>query len=69
MIEDNEVNERQIRDTIETVLSSNTDVIVLACTHYHWIRSLIEEVADGRARILDPSDAIVRRVKSLLETR
>ena len=68
MIENDDVNERLIRNTIESSLENGADVIVLACTHYHWIKKEIEEIADGRAKVIDPSDAIARRVRSLLES-
>jgi glutamate racemase len=67
MIEDDEVNERHVRNTIENALGANADVIVLACTHYHWIKALIEKVAAGRAVVIDPSEAIIRRVRELLQ--
>lgn len=69
MIEDNEVNEQSIVATIQTLLDHGADVIVLACTHYHWIRELIETVAAEQAVVIDPSEAIARRVRSLLELR
>lgn len=66
MIEQNDINEQLIEKTIDTACLKGADIIVLACTHYHWIRKLIERVAAGRAVVLDPSGAIVRRVKALL---
>lgn len=65
MIESSTLDEIHIQQTIESVLSDGTDVIVLACTHYHWIRELIEQVVDGRAIIIDPSNAIIQRIKQL----
>ena len=69
MIEDNAVNEDHVEETIESVCAAGADVIVLACTHYHWIRGAIEKTAAGRATVIDPSDAIADRVRSLLESR
>lgn len=69
MIEDNDINEVHIEEVVESVCASGADVIVLACTHYHWIRETIEKTAAGRAAVLDPSDAIARRVRQLLEHR
>lgn len=69
MIEDNDINEAHIIEVIESVCARGADVIVLACTHYHWIREVIEKTAAGRATVLDPSDAIARRVRALLESR
>lgn len=69
MIEDSEINEDHIEETVEAACSRGADVIVLACTHYHWIREVIERAAAGRATVIDPSDAIASRVRSLLESR
>lgn len=68
MIEDNTINEQHITETIRTTCDQGADVIVLACTHYHWIRELIETIAAGRATIIDPSQAITQRIKTLLQT-
>lgn len=69
MIEDNRVNEASVAQTIESVCAEGADVIVLACTHYHWIRTVIEKTAAGRATVIDPSDAIVNRTNFLLGKR
>lgn len=69
MIEDNEINEDHIEETVETVCAQGADVIVLACTHYHWIGEVIDRAAAGRATVIDPSDAIANRIRSILERR
>lgn len=66
MIEDDALNERQVRESIEAVCQQGADVIVLACTHYHWIKEDILEIAAGRAEVIDPSAAIAERVRELL---
>ncbi|HSW91561.1 MAG TPA: aspartate/glutamate racemase family protein [Candidatus Saccharimonadales bacterium] len=66
MIENNQVNRRQIIDAINTVCEEGADVIVLGCTHYHWIKTMIAEIAGDRAVILEPSEAISQRVASLI---
>lgn len=63
MIEHNNVNEDHIRATIIPALESGADSIVLGCTHYHWIKDLIEEIAEGRAVVLEPSEIIVRHIQ------
>lgn len=67
MIEDNELNEDHVEETISAVIDQGADVIVLACTHYHWIRKIIERTVSRRATVLDPSAAIAKRIRSLLE--
>lgn len=67
MIEANQLNTAHIQQTIAAVCEQGADVIVLGCTHYHWIKDRIEKHAAGRAIVIEPSDAIARRVRALLE--
>lgn len=67
MIENNQVNRQVIALTINDACKQGADVIVLGCTHYHWIKDLIVEIANGRAEVIEPSEAIGRRVKELLK--
>jgi len=43
-----------------------TDVIVLACTHYHLLLSRFERLAPWRVAFVDPAPAIARRVDAVL---
>lgn len=66
MIENNTVNQAEINQTIDNLLEQRVDVIVLGCTHYHWIKELVEQRAGSQVAILEPSESIGRRVASLL---
>lgn len=66
MIEDNEIHEVDIKSTISQCLEQGADVIVLGCTHYHWIEELIKSIVRNDAVILEPSEAVARRVRVLL---
>lgn len=66
LIEDNDMNQQIISEDIRECLEANADVIVLGCTHYHWIKEDILELVNGQAIVLEPTDAIVRRIKELL---
>ena len=66
LIENNLINRRDVAQTIEQCCDQGADVIVLACTHYHWIKDLIAEIAGERAQVIEPSEAIGRRVQELL---
>lgn len=58
-----------VRRVVEPLLDAGVDEIALGCTHYPFLAPLIEQVAQGRATILDPSDAVakqtVRRAQEL----
>lgn len=66
MIEHNHINNQIIYQTITDVCNRGADVIVLGCTHYHWIKDYIASLATSHAKVIEPSEAIGRRVKELL---
>lgn len=66
MIEHNNINHQEIADTIETVCAQGADVVILGCTHYHWIKDDIIALANGRATVFEPSEAIGKRITALL---
>lgn len=66
MIEQERVNQTAIAERINAVLSENADVIVLACTHYHWIEEEIRDLARGRAQVIQPTTAIIEQLKRVL---
>lgn len=68
-IEHNSLNETAVERVIAPLLDQGADVIVLGCTHYHWIKETIQYIATDRAVVLEPSEAIGRRVQQLLDLR
>lgn len=66
LIQDNSVNETHIREQIEPACSSGADVIVLGCTHYHWIEAAIAEIAGPDVVILQPEAKVVATIHSML---
>jgi len=66
MIEHNRVNEASIATQIDHLCEHGADVIVLGCTHYHWIESLIKKMAKGRAIILQSEQPVIAQLKSVL---
>lgn len=66
MIEANQVEQGKIAEQMEAVCQQGADVIVLGCTHYHWIEDVINEVVRNRARVIQPEQAIVKRLKELI---
>lgn len=66
MVEHKQVDEQRIRERIDHALAQNADVIVLGCTHYHWIEEEIKVIANGRAQILQPEPIVIRQLKQVL---
>ena len=67
MIEGNRVDHQKIDRRIDEVLTAGADVIVLACTHYHWIEAEIAKLVAGKAAVLQPEPAIIKQLKRVLE--
>ena len=59
--------ERVVRAKIEPLLKAGADRIVLGCTHFPHLKPVIEKVCAGRAEVIDPSDAVARQVRRVLE--
>ena len=61
--------EAAVRACVEPLLAAGADHLVLGCTHFPHLKPLIEQVAAGRAEVLDPSDAVARQAERLLAAR
>jgi len=67
--EESEATEALVRRVVEPLVEAGADKIVLGCTHYPFLRSVIERVAGEGVEIIDSAAAIARRVASLLDER
>lgn len=67
MIEANSVQREKIKEQIDMVCERGADIIVLGCTHYHWIEEIVKQEAAGRADVLQPEQAVVSQLGRVLE--
>lgn len=67
MIENNRLDHQKIAQRINDICNRGADVIVLGCTHYHWIEATIKDIAGRRARVIQPEPAIVAQLTRELE--
>ena len=68
LIENNAMNQVRLRAEIEPALEQGADVVVLGCTHYHWIEADIQKLAANRATVIQPEQAVVARLEHLLKS-
>jgi glutamate racemase len=66
MIESDQVDRQATTERIEAVCRQGADVIVLGCTHYHWIEELIKSVARERALVIQPEEPVLRQLRQVL---
>ena len=59
--------EDAVRRRIEPLIAAGADRIVLGCTHFPHLKHLMKNIADGRAEIVDPSNAVARRIVEVLD--
>ena len=60
--------EQQVRAVVEPIISAGADMIVLGCTHYPFLRGVIERVIGEREIcVIDSGEAVEKRVESLLD--
>ncbi len=52
---------------LEPMLARGVDTIVLGCTHYPFLRFLVEEIAGPEIKIIDTGEAVARQVVRVLE--
>lgn len=61
--------EALLRGWIEPMVERGIDALVLGCTHYPLVRPLIEHIAGPGVRVIEPSEAIARRLGQVLAER
>ncbi|HSH56088.1 MAG TPA: glutamate racemase [Candidatus Limnocylindrales bacterium] len=69
MIEQKQVERDKIDERISACLDRKADVIVLGCTHYHWIEQEIATLCAGRALVIQPEPAIIKRLEQLMSDK
>ena len=60
--------ERIVRASLQPLLDAGADTIVLGCTHYPFLRDVIERIAGPDVRVIDPAPAVARQVLKVLST-
>lgn len=60
---------KSVQSIVMPLLDAGVDEIALGCTHYPFLAPLIESVAQGRATLLDPSDAVARQTARIAGER
>ena len=56
-----------VRRVVKPLVEGGADKIVLGCTHYPFLREVIERIAGEGVEIIDSSAAVARRVATLLD--
>lgn len=60
-------SEKLLRKYIEPMLDCNVDHIVLGCTHYPFLRPVLEKIIPKNITIIDPAPAVARQTEKILK--
>lgn len=66
LIEYDEMNRMRLREEIEPALRAGVDVIVLGCTHYHWIQNELQSLAGKDVVVMQPEQAVIEELKRVI---
>lgn len=70
LVEEGDLESGQIKKVLETELpplvAQGVDAIALGCTHYPFLRSIIEQIVGPNVAIVDSGGAVARRLQEVL---
>ncbi len=61
--------ETLLRACLEPLLTAGIDELVLGCTHYPFLRPLMERIVGPKVEIIDPAPAVAQQVRRVLENK
>lgn len=64
---DSPVAETIVRRRVQPLVDNGADRIILGCTHFTFLRPLIERVVGARAEVVDASNAVARQTARVLD--
>lgn len=71
IVENNQVDALETRKLLENYLKvfidNNVDQLILGCTHYPFLGEVINSITENKINLIDPAEAVARRVKNQLE--
>ena len=59
---DGPVAEKTVRESLQPLLDEGADRIVLGCTHYPFLKDVIQRIAGPSVEVIDPAPAIARQL-------
>ena len=57
-----------VKRYVRPIIDKGGDIVVLGCTHYPFLRPLIQEVAGPAVEVIDPATPVARELRRRLES-
>jgi glutamate racemase len=61
--------ERVVRAALAPLQTAGVDVVALGCTHFAFVRSLVERILGPEVTVLEPAEAVARQAARVLRER
>lgn len=61
--------EQTVRTSLQPLLDSGADTIVLGCTHYPFLLPLLQKIAGDGIRFIDPAPAVTRQLLNVMQEK
>lgn len=58
-----------LQRVVAPMVAEGVDTLVLGCTHYPFVRPLLQDVAGPHVAIIDPAPAVARHTRNVLQQR
>jgi glutamate racemase len=65
---DSEETRALVKRYVRQMIDKGADIVVLGCTHYPFVRPVIQEVAGPAVDVIDPATAVARELRRRLES-
>lgn len=65
---DGEKVEKVLQEVLTPFIKNNVDTVALACTHYPFVSEVVQRILGPDVSLLEPSGAIARHTKRVLES-
>lgn len=66
MIENNRQNELELSKMMQDLKEARVDIVVLGCTHYHWIEDDIRKLALPQIQVIQPIEPVLDQLERVL---
>ncbi len=69
LIERNKQNELELHQTVDELKRQNVDVVVLGCTHYHWIEDELRSLCGPNITVIQPIEPVLNQLERITQTQ
>ncbi|MDT8391228.1 MAG: glutamate racemase [Lentisphaeria bacterium] len=58
----------EVKSVVAPLLADGVDQLILGCTHFSFLKNVIQSVCQGNATVIDPAVAVARQAERIADT-